>query len=724
MMMNTEKLQQLLDDAHTTIHALQEELAATNRGLVALNMELDERVTQRTAELAQANQALRAEILERQRIEEERERLLAERKRQSKFLASLIDNAPIGVAVVDRNMRYVLANPAYQSIAGTPDTPVVGRTVAEVFPAEVARIVEPFVQQVFQSGELLRIPDYEAPIRGRTWWNVSEIPLLDAALNVEAVLILTEEVTERKQSEEELRQAVERYERQVRLFEGVASTTPDFVYLFDPQGRFVYANRRLLEVWGMTLPDVIGKTCRELGYEQWHHDMHMREIAQVIETKRPTKGEVPFRAPLTGVFGVYEYIFTPVIGPNGEVERVAGTTRDITDRKQAEEALKAAKDSAEQARAAADQANRAKDHFLAVLSHELRTPLTPVVMGVSMLQDRSDLAPTARETLEMIGRNVQMEARLIDDLLDVSRIARGKMELQKQRVELCTIIQRAVEVCKPDIEARSLHFGVDIGPAAPYWVEADVSRLQQVFWNLLKNAIKFTPHGGCVGIRCRPNEKHVVAEVNDSGIGMEPEALTRVFNAFEQAERSITRQFGGLGLGLAISKAMVEMHGGSISAHSEGRDQGATFRVRLPLVAPASRPETLAPAAAPQRAARPLRILQVEDHGVTAKMMRMVLTKEGHAVETAGDVATALELAGRQPFDLLLSDLGLPDGSGHDLMRGLRQRGHKFPGIAMSGYGQEEDIRRSYEAGFAAHLTKPASREALVEAIASVTAGK
>ena len=270
----------------------------------------------------------------------------------------------------------------------------------------------------------------------------------------------------------------------------------------------------------------------------------------------------------------------------GQVVGIVGVARDITDRKQAEEALKAAKDSAEQAKAAAEQANRAKDHFLAVLSHELRTPLTPVVMGLSMLQDRPDLDPTVRETLEMVRRNVEMEARLIDDLLDVSRIARGKIELSRSAVELCTIIQRAVEVCKPDIEARRLHFGVDLGPAAPYWVEADVPRLQQVFWNLLKNAIKFTPHGGCVGIRCRPNEEHVVVEVNDSGIGIEPEALSRIFNAFEQAERSITQQFGGLGLGLAISKALVEMHGGQIEAHSEGRDKGATFRVRLPLAGP------------------------------------------------------------------------------------------------------------------------------------------
>ena len=305
----------------------------------------------------------------------------------------------------------------------------------------------------------------------------------------------------------------------------------------------------------------------------------------------------------------------------------------------------------------------------------------------------------------------------------MSRIAQGKIELSRSAVELCTIIQRAVEVCKPDIEARRLHFGVDLGPAAPYWVEADAARLQQVFWNLLKNAIKFTPHGGCVGIRCRPNEKHVVVEVNDSGIGIEPEALSRIFNAFEQAERSITQQFGGLGLGLAISKALVEMHGGQIEAHSEGRDKGATFRVRLPLAAPpASARSPRARRAPRQRAVRPLRILLVEDHGVTAKMMRMVLDRgrphrgngrrRGHGLGTGRP--TRLRPAG-QRSRTAGRQRPRPDAQ-------LRQRGHKFPGIALSGYGQREDIQRSREAGFAAHLTKPASREAVAGAIASVTA--
>jgi two-component system CheB/CheR fusion protein len=273
----------------------------------------------------------------------------------------------------------------------------------------------------------------------------------------------------------------------------------------------------------------------------------------------------------------------------------------------------------------------------------------------------------------------------------------------------------------PDIEARRLHFGVDIGPASPYWVEVDVSRLQQVLWNLLKNAIKFTPHGGCVGIRCRPHEQHVIIEVNDSGMGIERESLTRVFNAFEQTERSITRQFGGLGLGLAISKAIVELHGGAIDAYSEGRDKGATFRICLPLTAPAGQTQPPPPAVTRKPPVRFLRILMVEDHGVTAKMMEMVLSADGHSIEMAGDVATALKLAGEHTFDLLLSDLGLPDGSGYDLLRELRHRGCTIPAIALSGYGQQEDIDRSYQAGFSAHLTKPASREALIETVASAT---
>lgn len=400
----------------------------------------------------------------------------------------------------------------------------------------------------------------------------------------------------------------------------------------------------------------------------------------------------------------------------------AALEAEITTRKQAQEDLRSAMVSAERAKSVAEHANNAKDYFLAVLSHELRTPLTPVVMGVSMLETRPDLEPAVREILEMIHRNVQLEARLIDDLLDVSRIARGRIKLARRPVDVWTAIHQAVEVCKPEIEERMLHFGVDRGPNGSYVVEADSARLQQVFWNLVENAVKFTPPNGCVGIRCQPDDDYVLIEVTDSGVGLEPDELPRIFNAFEQGERSSTRQFGGLGLGLAICKALVEMHDGTISAHSEGRGKGTTFRVRLPLAARAGRSDRSADAGSEQRPATALRILLVEDHPATAMMMSKVLSEEGYTVEIVGDVATGLEVACQSSHDLLLSDLGLPDGSGHDLLRALRQRGITFPGIALSGYGQEDDIRRSREAGFDIHLTKPASREAMLEAIDAIAA--
>ncbi|HEX2972861.1 MAG TPA: ATP-binding protein [Tepidisphaeraceae bacterium] len=397
-----------------------------------------------------------------------------------------------------------------------------------------------------------------------------------------------------------------------------------------------------------------------------------------------------------------------------------GTVQDITAQKRAEEELQAAKQSAE-------RANAAKDHFLAILSHELRTPLTPVVAGISMLQDNPLLDEPTRESLDLIRRNVELEARLIDDLLDLTRIVRGKVELHKQDIELCAVVRRAVEVCKSDLEARGLHFAMDLAPAASCHVRADAARLQQVFWNLLKNAIKFTPPGGCVGIRCRPEGQTVVTEVIDSGIGIEPEVLPRLFNAFEQAERSITRKFGGLGLGLAISKAMLEQHGGTIEASSPGKGKGATFRVRLPVLPtrPALHPATGDGQVSGEKKQRPsphpLRILLVEDHVDTAKIMRLLLMADGHEVQTAGDVATALNLAEQHPFDLLISDLGLPDASGHDLMSQLRSRGRSLPGIALSGYGQEQDIQRSREAGFSAHLIKPTNPAQLLQTIAAVT---
>ena len=416
------------------------------------------------------------------------------------------------------------------------------------------------------------------------------------ALSMELDDRVEQRTAELAKANEALRQSEQRYRL---LFD----RSPDGVFAVDAAGRFILANPACELISGYSTAELLTKSFLDLCAP----DVLAKTLAHFERSVRAgTYSQLETALLRKDGRRVEVWIAGEPIVSGGGVVSVHCTAKDITDRKRAEEELKTAKDAAERAQAAAEQANRTKDHFLAVLSHELRTPLTPVVMGVAMLQDRTDLDPVVHETLEMVRRNVEMEARLIDDLLDVTRIARGKIELSRSPVELCKVIQRAVEVCKPDIEARRLRFGVDLGPAAPYWVEADVARLQQAFWNLLKNAIKFTPRGGCVGIRCGPDRDGVLVEVHDSGIGIEPEALSRIFNAFEQVERSITQQFGGLGLGLAISKALVEMHGGTIEAYSAGHGKGATFRVRLPLTAPAGRPEAPAAAVPPQPRRAPL----------------------------------------------------------------------------------------------------------------------
>ncbi len=369
----------------------------------------------------------------------------------------------------------------------------------------------------------------------------------------------------------------------------------------------------------------------------------------------------------------------------------------------------------------AAQANAAKDEFLAMLSHELRTPLTPVLLMTSWLEVDPNLPADLKASMEVIRHNVDLEARLIDDLLDLTRIVRGKIELSRETVDVHHLVAHALTTCQADVAARRCSIKQELLASRPC-VNADPARLQQVLWNLFKNALKFTPEGGQILIRSGNDEQgNVVIEVMDSGIGIDPANLPVIFDAFEQGEPSISRRFGGLGLGLAISKKLMDLHGGSITAASAGKGRGATFTIRLPAVdAPAPRvssgstPSTAAPACGAS-----LRILVVEDHAGTAQAMARLLGKLGHVVTVSSSLAAALEVLAGQSFDLFISDLGLPDGSGYDLMRQVRQR-HPLKGIALSGYGMEEDVAKSREAGFAAHLTKPVDFQRLVAAIQQV----
>jgi len=364
-------------------------------------------------------------------------------------------------------------------------------------------------------------------------------------------------------------------------------------------------------------------------------------------------------------------------------------------------------------------ASQAKDRFLAVLSHELRTPLTPVLMTVAAREDDPDLPPTLREEMSMIRRNVELETKLIDDLLDLSRITSGKLTLKVQPVELNDIIRRVCEICRPQMIEKRIRFERELEPGLGH-VNADPARLQQIIWNLLKNAVKFTPDGGSISVAtCLSPEGRVQTIVSDTGMGISADLLPRIFDAFEQGNARVTQQFGGMGLGLAITKALVDLHGGNIQVSSDGPGCGAVFVVELP---PMTSTPWFAQEAQELQEPRPrtrARLLLVEDHADTARMLAKLLERVGFTVETAGNVADALTLAKHQEFDLLVSDLGLPDGSGYDLV----QQFHKIqniPAIAMSGYGMEDDMRKSRAAGFSQHMVKPITTKQLEQVISEL----
>jgi signal transduction histidine kinase len=372
---------------------------------------------------------------------------------------------------------------------------------------------------------------------------------------------------------------------------------------------------------------------------------------------------------------------------------------------------------AESARAEAEAANAAKDRFLAMLSHELRTPLTPIIYSIAVLEAEPECPPRVREAVEVIRRNVRLEARLIDDLLDLARIRSGKLALEVQPVDAHETLQDALQICRGEIAQRNVTLVEELRADCTQ-LEADSARLQQIFWNLLRNAAKFTPEGGTITVRTSNVGSQLVVEVIDTGVGIEPRKLDRIFDAFEQVTRVGSV---GLGLGLAICRALAELHGGSIEGHSDGPGLGASFVVVLPCTNASVIEETAAPAEPSEVVA--LRILLVEDHQDTLEVLRQLLAWQGYEVRTAGSIAEAIAAGEDFAFDIVVSDIGLPDGRGTDLLVQLREKvGRSVRAIAMSGFGMQDDLDRSRQAGFAEHLTKPVEFAALRQAILRVAA--
>jgi CheY-like chemotaxis protein len=341
---------------------------------------------------------------------------------------------------------------------------------------------------------------------------------------------------------------------------------------------------------------------------------------------------------------------------------------------------------------------------------------------VGELEASTPQSPQVRQALEVIRRNVELEARLIDDLLDVTRIAKGKLQLSFEFISAHEILRRAYEICCEDISAKNIETTFQLDATDTY-VEGDPARLQQVFWNLIKNSVKFTPASGRITIATQnPAPREIEIKISDTGIGIEKEKIGKIFNAFEQGQSSITRKFGGLGLGLAISKAMVDAHRGKISVESAGKDKGSTLTVKLKTVpAPVStdgdgdreRPANWREKRATSRGRH---ILVVDDHADTCTGMKMMLERRGYQITIAHTADQAVEKARQHDFDLLISDIGLPDRSGYELMQQLHES-KGLRGIALSGFGMENDVNKARAAGFSDHLTKPINFERLEEVI-------
>src|SRR5438874_8983373 len=503
-------------------------------------------------------------------------------------------------------------------------------------------------------------------------------------------------------------ESARRIEREVIFNEKILANMPSGIAFVDPTSRrFLQANdafAQMVQRFGHLPP---GRDVTEATYDDV-------KIAPVGAIEKVLSFGTPFQLieePLKDKAGMTHFVNINLLRLQGPHQTVQGVlylledkTRDVTLRQEL------------------IGANAAKDQFLALLSHELRNPLSPVIAMVGELEANIPDSRPVREALEVIRRNVELEARLIDDLLDVTRIAKGKLQLSFEIICVHEILQRAHEICRDDIAAKDLQVEFRLRAAQAY-VEGDPARLQQVFWNLIKNSVKFTPEkGGIIIETVNPTSEEIEIRISDTGIGIEPEKIDKIFNAFEQGQIAITRRFGGLGLGLAISKAMVDAHGGKIRVESPGKDRGSTFSLNLKTVpAPAAAGDGAeeGPSAIREGELRMptlRRVLVVDDHRDTCTGMKMMLERRGYEITVAHSAEQAVEKTHEQDFDLLISDIGLPDRSGYDLMRELRDS-KRLLGIALSGFGTEHDVSEARAAGFSEHLTKPINFERLEEAI-------
>jgi PAS domain S-box-containing protein len=525
------------------------------------------------------------------------------------------------------------------------------------------------------------------------WVRDRGFPVREATGRVYRIAGIAEDVTAARSAGEALRQSEDQ-------FHTLADSIPQLAWMARPDGHITWYNRRWYEYTGTTPEQMQG-----WGWQSVHDRADLPRVLKnwkaALAAGRPWEDTFRLRRH-DGAMRWHLSRALPVRDERGQVVRWFGTNTDITDRMEAEAALW--------------EADRRKDEFLAMLAHELRNPLAPIRNAVHVLRLLGPLDSNLQRVRDVIGRQVLHLSRLVDDLLDVSRITRGMVMLRRAPVELAAILARAVETSRPLLDARRQELSVRL-PAESLRVEADATRLAQVVSNLLNNAAKFTAEGGHVWLTAERQGGEAVVRVRDDGVGIPAELLPKVFDLFTQGDRSLARSEGGLGVGLTLVRSLVELHGGRALARSEGPGMGSEFEVRLPALdarpAPARGAEESEPQGRPPGPRR--RVLVVDDNADVTDTMALLLKVDGHDVRTAPDGPTALAAAQAFRPEVVILDIGLPGMDGYEVARRLRQQGdlQKAMLVALTGYGQEEDRRRSQEAGFDAHLVKPADPAAL-----------
>ncbi|HKV13009.1 MAG TPA: PAS domain-containing protein [Thermoanaerobaculia bacterium] len=625
------------------------------------------------------------------------------------LLDALVAGAPVGISFLDRDLRYLRMNDVMARLNGTDPLAVLGRNLREVVPG-VADRVEPFYRRVLETGE----PVVNLEVSGETpaapgmrrHFLANYYPIRAAEkgppVGVGAAVV---EITARKRAEDTLQEINQTLQALIRA-------SPLAIMVLEPlDGSVRLWNPAAERIFGWAEAEVLGRPLPAVPEER--REKFRENLARSLSGEMYAGFETyGFRKDGSRV---EVSLWTSAVPDSAGVVRVMILAADIGERKRLEAELERRVDELA-------EADQRKDEFLAMLAHELRNPLAAISNAGHVLGARPSRDPRSEELLAVIGRQIRHLSRLVDDLLDVSRFTHGRIALRKRRIELKPVVAGAVETARPLLEARSHDLAVSL-PGEPLWIEADATRIEQVLANLLANAAKFTDPGGSIRLTAERQGGQAAIRVRDLGAGIPAELLPRVFDLFVQGERSLDRSHGGLGIGLTLVRSLVERHGGTVSAASEGPGRGSEFTVLLPLAAPAAEAEPTAPEKA-EGAPRTSCILLVEDNQDAAAALAELLGIWGHQVRVAYDGPAALEAAKASPPEMVLLDIGLPGMDGYEVARLLRG----LPGlaratiVALTGYGQESDRRRSELAGIDHHLVKPVDVEHLRRLVGEVRA--